>query len=52
VEGVLPVKGAIFLEFQLFLDISAVFTGGIIAPFALAALQGYQFNRCFLACHT
>jgi hypothetical protein len=47
----LPVKGTVFLEFQLFLGIPAVFAGGIIAPFALTALQGYQLNRCFLACH-
>jgi hypothetical protein len=37
----LPVKGTVFLEFQLFLGIPTVFAGGIIAPFALTALQGY-----------
>jgi len=41
VERMLPFKGAIFIEFQLFLGIPAIFTGSIIAPFALAALQGY-----------
>jgi hypothetical protein len=39
VERMLPVKGTIFLEFQFFLGIPAVFAGGIIAPFALTALQ-------------
>jgi len=51
VEGVFPIKGTIFLEFQLFLGIPAVFAGSIVAPFALAALQGYQFNHLLLACH-
>jgi hypothetical protein len=48
----LPVKGTIFLEFQLFLGIPAVFAGGIIASFALTALQGYQLNHRLLTCHT
>jgi hypothetical protein len=47
----LPVKGAIFAEFQLFLSIPPVFLGGIIAPFALSTLQGYQFHRSLFACH-
>ena len=52
-DRVLPVEGTILIEFQLFLDIPAVFTGSIIAPFTLAALQGYQFHSRFLAfCHT
>jgi hypothetical protein len=51
VEGMLPVKGTIFLEFQLFLSIPAVFAGSIITPFTFAALQGYQFHRCLFACH-
>jgi hypothetical protein len=46
-----PVKGAVFLEFQLFLGIPPVFFGGIITPFALSALQGYQFHRGLFACH-
>jgi len=41
VERMLPFKGTIFLELQLFLKIPAVFAGRIITPFALAALQGY-----------
>jgi hypothetical protein len=34
----LPVKRAIFTEFQLFLGIAPVFLGSIITPLALAAL--------------
>jgi hypothetical protein len=37
-ERVLPVKGTIFLEFQLFLDITAVFTGSVITPLTFTAL--------------
>jgi uncharacterized membrane protein YjgN (DUF898 family) len=48
----LPFKGTIFLKFQLFLDIPAVFTGSIIAPLAFTALQRYQLNHLLLACHT
>jgi hypothetical protein len=33
-----PVVRAIFLEFQLFLNIAPILAGGIIAPFALTAL--------------
>ena len=51
VERMLPIKGTIFLKFQFFLDIPAVFTGSIVAPLALAALQSYQFNHCLFACH-
>jgi hypothetical protein len=47
----LPVKRTIFLEFQLFLDIPAIFAGSIVASLALTALQGYQLNHLFLACH-
>jgi hypothetical protein len=47
----LPVKGTIFLKFQLFLQIPAVFAGCIVTPFTFAALQGYQFNHSLLACH-
>jgi hypothetical protein len=47
-----PVKGAIFAEFQFFLDIAPVFLGGIISPFTFAALQRYQVHRCLFACHT
>jgi hypothetical protein len=38
VDGMLPVKGTKFLKFQLFLGISPVFAGSIIAPFTLTAL--------------
>jgi len=52
VQRMLPVKGTIFFEFQFFLDIPAVFAGGVITPFALTALKGYQFHRCFFtSCH-
>jgi hypothetical protein len=37
----LAIMRAIFLELQFFLDIAPVFAGGIVAPFAVAALQGY-----------
>jgi hypothetical protein len=51
VERMLPVKGTIFVEFQLFLGVPAVFAGSIITPLALAALQGHQFNYLLFACH-
>jgi hypothetical protein len=38
VERVFLVMRAIFLEFQLFLNIAPVLAGCIIAPLALAAL--------------
>jgi hypothetical protein len=34
----LPVKGAILLQFELFLGVPAVFGGGIVPPFTLGAL--------------
>jgi hypothetical protein len=46
-----PVKGAIFVEFQFFLGIAPVFTGGVIPPFTLTALQSYQFHRRIFARH-
>ena len=53
VDRVLPLVGTIFLKFQYFLEIPAVFACGIITPLTFAALQGYQFNHCsFFACHT
>jgi hypothetical protein len=51
VERVLPVKGTILLEFQLFLDIPAILAGSVVPPFAFAALQGYKLNCCLLCCH-
>jgi hypothetical protein len=50
-ERMLPVKGTILLKFQLFLNIPAVFLGGIVTPLTFAALQGYQFNRCLFTRH-
>jgi len=47
----LPVKGTIFVKLQFILGIPAVFTGSIIAPLTLTALQGYQFNHLLFACH-
>ena len=41
VDCMLPLKGTILPEFKLLLNIPAVFAGGIIAPLAFAALQGY-----------
>jgi hypothetical protein len=37
----LAVMGAIFLEFQLFLNIAPVLAGCIVTPFALTALKRY-----------
>jgi hypothetical protein len=51
-DRMFTLMGAIFLEFQLFLKITSIFAGGIIAPFALTALQGYQFHRRLFARHT
>jgi hypothetical protein len=51
VKRVLPVKGTVFAKFQFFLGVAPVFLGGIIAPLALTALQGYQFYCRFLARH-
>jgi hypothetical protein len=46
-----PVMGAIFFEFQLFLDIAPVFLGSIITPLTFTALESNQLNRCLLTCH-
>jgi hypothetical protein len=51
VHRVFPVKGTIFVEFQLFLGVPAVLFGSIIAPLTFAALQGHQFNGCLFARH-
>jgi hypothetical protein len=51
VERVFSVMGAIFLEFQFFLDIAPVFAGGIVAPFTLGTLQRYQLHRCLFTRH-
>jgi hypothetical protein len=50
-ERMFPVKGAIFVEFQLFLGIAPVFAGSIIPPLALTTLQSHQFHRSLLARH-
>jgi hypothetical protein len=39
-KRMLAVMRAVFLEFQLFLNITPVLAGGIITPLALAALKG------------
>ena len=46
-----PLKGTKFLKFQLLLRIPAVLAGRVIPPFALSALEGYQFHYLLLACH-
>ena len=51
VKRMLPVKGTVLLEFQLFLGVPPVLAGGIIAPLALAALERHQFYRLFFARH-
>jgi hypothetical protein len=47
----LPVKGTIFVQFQLFLTIPPVFLGGIISPFTLAALERHQLHSLFFTRH-
>ena len=51
-ERMLAVVRAIFHKLQFFLDITLVFAGCIIAPFAFCALKSDQFYRCFFACHS
>jgi hypothetical protein len=41
-QGMFPVKGTIFVKFQLFLDIPAVLFGGIVSPLAFRTLQSHQ----------
>ena len=43
-----PVKRTVFFEFQFLLGGPPVFAGGIVPPFALAALKRYQFHNLFL----
>jgi hypothetical protein len=50
-QGMLPVKGAILLEFQFFLGIAPVFLGGIIPPLTFGALQGHQLHSGFFTGH-
>jgi hypothetical protein len=47
----LAVMRAIFLEFQLFLDIAPVLAGGIVTPFALSTLKRNQFNHILFTSH-
>jgi hypothetical protein len=47
-NGMFPVKRTIFLELQLFLYVSPVLFGGVVAPLALATLKRDQFNRTLL----
>jgi cellulose synthase/poly-beta-1,6-N-acetylglucosamine synthase-like glycosyltransferase len=47
-----PVKGAIFVKFQLFLGIAPVYLGGIVFPFTFIAMQRNKFYSClFTLCH-
>jgi hypothetical protein len=46
-----PVKGTVLPQFQLFLGVSPVLMGGIVAAFTFAALKRHQFHHRFLACH-
>jgi hypothetical protein len=50
-ERVFPVMGTVFLKFQFFLDITPVFAGGIVAPFAFGTLQGNQFHSRLFTRH-
>jgi hypothetical protein len=50
-ERMFPIMRAILLELQFFLDIAPVLAGGIIPPFTLGTLQGYQFHCCLLTRH-
>jgi hypothetical protein len=43
-KGMLPIKGAILIKFQLFLDIPPIFLSGIIFPLTLGALQRNKFH--------
>jgi hypothetical protein len=48
VNRVLPVKGTVFLEFQLLLSVAPVLFCGIVTPLAFGALQSHQFYRRLL----
>jgi hypothetical protein len=50
-QGVLPVKWAVLVQFQFFLGVSPVFLGGVVLPLAFGTLQGDEFNRRLFACH-
>lgn len=50
-QGVFPVKRAVFIEFQLFLHIPPVFFGSVIFPLTFAALEGDEFHRRLLTRH-
>jgi hypothetical protein len=50
-QGMFPVKGAIFVKLKFFLGIPPVFFGRVIFPFTLAALESHQLHRRFLGCH-
>jgi hypothetical protein len=52
VQGVFPVKLAIFVEFELILNISSVLCGGVVSSFAFGALECYQLDSFTLSlCH-
>jgi len=43
-QGVTPVKSAVFLESQLIRSVSLVFCGSVIPALAFSADQGYYFS--------
>jgi hypothetical protein len=50
-DSMLPVKGAILAQFQLFLGIAPVFLGGIVLPLTFRALKRHQLNNLLLTSH-
>jgi hypothetical protein len=50
-QSMLPVKGTILVEFQLFLGISPVFFGRVVPPLTFTALKRNELNRCLFARH-
>ena len=51
-QCMLTVKGTIFTQLQLTLDVLTIFISGIVLTLALAALQGDDFDSgLFLASH-
>jgi hypothetical protein len=47
----LPVKGAILFQFQLFLGISPILFGCIVLPFTFRTLQGDKLHRRLFTRH-
>jgi hypothetical protein len=52
VKGMLPIKGTVLIQFQLFLGVPPILGGGVIPPLTFAALKRHQFHDLFLARHT